>query len=132
MRYIDTNVILRYLVEKKEKQPKNLKKLFVKLESGEIKVECLEIVFFQVIFVLKSFYKIDKKEIIKGIKNLLLLSGFHIKNKQIMERTLDIWETYSDDIVDCYIAANMEYANERELFTYDKGIKQLGIKGIEP
>lgn len=132
MRYIDTNVIIRYLVEKKGKQPKRLKGFFIKLESGELKVECLEIVFFQVIFVLKSFYKVDKKEIIESIKRIFSLTGLYMKNKRIMERTLDIWKSHTGDIVDCYIVANMEYLGERELFTYDKGIERLGIQGLEP
>ena len=132
MRYIDTNVIVRFLVERREKQPESLRRLFLKLENGGIKLECLEIVFFQVVFVLRSFYKVKKREIIESMKKILSLNGFHMKNKRIMERTLEMWESHPGDIVDCYIAANMEYAGEKEVFTYDEEIERLGVKGIEP
>jgi len=132
MRYIDTNVIVRYLVEEKENQPKGLKKFFLELERGEIKVECLEIVFFQVIFVLKSFYKIPKTKIIENMQAMLSLDGFHMKNKRIMERTLEMWGSHAGDIIDCHIVANMEYTGTKELLTYDKGITHLGIKAINP
>lgn len=132
MRYVDTNVIVRFLVERRENQPASLRGLFLKLENGEIKVECLETVFFQAVFVLRSFYKVKKREIIESMKQVLSLNGLHMKNKRIMERTLEMWESHPGDIVDCYIGAHMEHAGEKELFTYDEEIERLGIKGIEP
>lgn len=132
MRYIDKNVILRFLVDKKEDQQEGLKSLFLKMEKGEIKVECFEMIFFQVIFVLKSFYKVEKENIIENMKKVLLLKGFHMKNKRIVERTLELWNSHSDDVIDCYIVAHMEYYGGKELFSYDKKIEKLGIKRIDP
>ena len=131
MRYIDTNIILRFLVESKNDLPKRLLSFFEKLEKGEIKVKCLDIVFFQVIFVLKRFYKVDKKDILEVMRKILSLNGLHIKNKKIIERSLDLWEVHSDDIIDCYIVSNMEHDNEKELYTFDKKIKKLGIDSVE-
>ena len=130
MRYIDTNIILRFLVEPEENLPEGLLTFFEKLEKGELKVKCLDIVFFQVIFVLKSFYKVEKEKIIEVMRKILSLNGLYIKNKKIMERTLDLWETHSDDIIDCYIVANMENDDEKELYSFDKKIKKFGIKVI--
>jgi predicted nucleic-acid-binding protein len=130
MRYIDTNIFLRFLTEEKENLPQGLLEFFQNLQEGSIKVKCLDIVFFQVIFVLKSFYKVDKDEIIKVMKNILSLNGLYIKNKRILERTLELWEKHSDDIIDCYIVANMEQDGENELYTFDKKIKILGVKTI--
>lgn len=132
MRYIDTNVIVRYLVERKQNQPAGLGKFFLKLEAGEVKVECLETVFFQAIFVLKSFYKVKKMEIIEDMRRILLLNGLHMKSKRIMERTIEMWGSHPGDIIDCYIAANMEHTGEKELFTYDEEIKRFGIRITEP
>ncbi|MCL5408461.1 MAG: PIN domain-containing protein [Candidatus Omnitrophica bacterium] len=132
MKFLDTNVIVRYLVEEKEKQPEDLEKFFLQLDNGNLNVELLDIVFLQVIFVLKSFYKIKKIEIIENLKRILFLNGIYMKNKKIMERTLEIWQIHSGDIVDCYIAAYMENSGDKEIFTYDKGIQNLGIKVIKP
>lgn len=132
MKYIDTNIIIQYLVERKGPKSVGLRDFFIKMENGEKEVECLDIIFFQVIFVLKSFYKVKKKEIIENMKKILSLKGFHMKNKRIIERCLDLWGFRSGDIIDCYLVANMEFVGEKELFSYDQGFKQLGITIIEP
>ncbi len=130
MRYIDTNIFLRFLTERKENLPQDLLEFFQNLQDGSMKAKCLDIVFFQVIFVLKSFYKVNKDEIIKIMENMLSLDGLYIKNRRILEKTLELWEKHSDDIIDCYIVANMEQDGENELYTFDKRIKNLGVKTI--
>ncbi len=130
MRYIDTNIFLRFLTEEKENLSQDLLEFFQNLQDGSTKASCLDIVFFQVIFVLKSFYKVNKDEIIKIMKNMLSLDGLYIKNRRILEKTLELWEKHSDDIIDCYIVANMEQDGENELYTFDKKIKNLGVKTI--
>ena len=119
-----------FLVEAKENLPERLLTFFERLEKGELKVKCLDLVIFQTIFVLRSFYKIEKKEILEVMRKILSLNGLYIKNRKIIERTLDLWETHSDDIIDCYIVANMENDDERELYSFDKKIKRLGIKVV--
>jgi predicted nucleic-acid-binding protein len=132
MRNIDTNVFLRFLTTDKEKMPKSLLTFFSKLENGETKVFCLDLVFFQVIFVLKSFYKVEKEEIINKMLNLLSFDGLHMKDKRVIERTLEMWRNHPGDIIDCYIAANMEKSGEKEIVSYDKKIEKLGLQRIEP
>jgi predicted nucleic-acid-binding protein len=132
MRNIDTNVFLRFLTTDKEKMPKSLLTFFSKLENGETKVFCLDLVFFQVIFVLKSFYKVEKEEIINKMLNLLSFDGLYMKDKRVIERTLEMWRNHPGDIIDCYIAANMEKSGEKEIVSYDKKIEKLGLQRIEP
>ena len=130
MRYVDTNVILRFLTDKRP--DKKLIDFFKKIESDEEKVKCIDMVFFQVIFVLRSFYKIEKKEIIKEMRKLLNLKGLKMKDKQTIERTLDFWEKHPDDIVDCYIVSCMEKDGENEIYSFDKKIDRLGVRRLSP
>jgi len=130
MRYIDTNVVLRFLTKEKENLPNRLLDFFKNLQNGNVKTKCLDIVFFQIIFVLKSFYKVEKNRIIEIMEHMISLDGLYIKNKRILERTLELWKRHPDDIIDCYIVANMEQDGENELYTFDKKIEKLGIKTI--
>ena len=130
MRYVDTNVILRFLTDKRP--DKKLIDFFKKIESDEEKVKCIDMVFFQVIFVLRSFYKIEKKEIIKEMRKLLNFKGLKMKDKQTIERTLDFWEKHPDDIVDCYIVSCMEKDGESEIYSFDKKIDRLGVRRLSP
>jgi len=130
MRYIDTNVILRFLID--GNQNKKLIDFFKKIESGEKEIRCIDMVFFQVIFVLKSFYKIEKKEIIKEMRKLLCFKGLKMKDKQTIERTIDLWEKHPDDIIDCYIVACMEKDGTSEIYSFDRKIERLGVKRVSP
>ncbi len=58
---LDTNVIIRFLTADKNPKYKNLHSFFSSLENGEMRVEFKLIVLFQVVFVLKSFYKVPKE-----------------------------------------------------------------------
>ena len=55
-----------------------------------------------------------------------------MKGKRIMERTLELWQTHSDDIIDCHIASNMEKSGEKIIISFDKSIEKLGIKMETP
>ena len=65
------------------------------------------------------------------MKSILSLDGLYMQNKKIIERTIDLWENHPDDIIDCYIVANMENDGETQLYTFDKKIKNLGVKIVE-
>ncbi|MCD6427215.1 MAG: PIN domain-containing protein, partial [Caldisericaceae bacterium] len=111
---------------------KRLLKLFSEMQTGDIKVFCLDIVFLQIIFVLKSYYGVNKEEIIEKMLDLLSFEGLIVKDKYVLERMLEMWRKHSGDIVDCYIAASMEKAGEKMLISYDKRIERLGVKREEP
>lgn len=130
MRYIDTNVILRFLTDKKPDE--KLINFFKRVKSGKEEVKCIDMVFFQTIFVLNSFYKIEKKEIIKAMRKLLGFKGLKIKDKQTVDRALDFWEKHPDDIIDCYIVACMEKDGESEIYSFDKKIDRLSVKRVDP
>ncbi len=133
MKFIDTNVFLRFLIgDVRGEKEKRLLKLFSEMQTGDIKVFCLDIVFLQVIFVLKSYYGVNKEEIIEKMLDLLSFEGLIVKDKYVLERTLEMWRKHSGDIVDCYITASMEKAGEKTLISYDKRIERLGVKRTEP
>ena len=87
---IDTNVILRYLLGEITDYP-GIRELFERLKKDAELVECLIIVFFQVIFVMRSFYKIGREKIIAIVEKLLRRPGFYVRHKPIILLTLDIW-----------------------------------------
>ena len=47
-------------------------------------------------------------------------------------KVLEMWRNHPGDIIDCYIAANMEKSGEKEIVSYDKKIAMLGLQRIEP
>ena len=129
---LDTNVIVRFLTGNEEVKYQNLLFFFDSLEKGERHVELKLIVLFQVIFVLKSFYKIPKEKIVHGLLMLLKYKGIAIKEKKTVCRALELWSDKNVEIVDCYLIACLENDSQNLLYSYDHDFDQFGIKRIEP
>jgi len=129
---LDTNVIIRFLTADKGKKYKNLYSFFQSLENGEMKVELKLIVLFQVIFVLKSYYKVPKKNIAEGMIGLLKYRGITIKEKQVVRRTLELWGDKNIEIVDCYLIASLGGDSQNLLYSYDRDFDKFAINRIEP
>ncbi len=129
---LDTNVILRFLTADKDSKYKNLYSFFHSIEKGEMRIELKLIVLFQVVFVLKGFYKVPKEQIIEGLLTLLRFKGMTIKEKKIVRRSLELWRNDNIEIVDCYLIACLEGDSQNLLYSYDRDFDQFTIHRIEP
>jgi predicted nucleic-acid-binding protein len=129
---LDTNVIVRFLVSDKSPKYQNLYSFFEALENGSMMVELKLIVLFQLIFVLKSFYKVPKEQIANGVTDLLKYKGISVKNKSVVRRMLEIWRNNNLDIVDCYLIASLEGDTQNVLYSYDRDFDKFNINRKEP
>jgi len=129
---IDTNVIVRFLIGDKDTKYKGLYEFFGSLEKGTIKVELKLIVLFQVLFVLRSFYKVHKKDIAGALLDLLKFKGITIREKKIVRQMLELWCDTSLEIVDCYLIASLQKNPGTILYSYDHDFDRFNINRIEP
>lgn len=129
---LDTNVIIRFLVSDKSPKYRNLYSFFKALEQGEIKIELKIIVLFQVIFVLKSYYKVPKEDIVENLSSLLKFKGIRLNKKKIVYRALALWREKNLEIVDCYLIACLEGDRQNLLYSYDRDFDRFEINRKEP
>ena len=129
---LDTNVIVRFLMGDEDVKYQNLNFFFDSLEKGEKQIELKLIVLFQVIFVLKSFYKVPKEKIVHGLLMLLKYKGISIKEKKAVCRALELWSEKNVEIVDCYLIACLENDSQNLLYSYDRDFDKSVINRIEP
>lgn len=129
---LDTNVIVRFLTADKGAGYKNLYAFFNSLEIGEMHVELKLIVLFQVIFVLKNFYKVPKAHIHSSITTLLEYKGISIKNKAIVRRMMETWSNNNLEIVDCYLIACLAGDTQNILYSYDRDFDKFKVNRKEP
>ncbi len=129
---LDTNVLIRFLTLDKNEKYKKLYTFFESLERGDMRIELKLIVLFQVIFVLKSFYKVPKKHIVSSITKLLRYKGITFKEKKIFQRTLELWNDKNVEIVDCYLIACLEKDAQSLLYSYDRDFDKFKVNRKEP
>jgi predicted nucleic acid-binding protein len=129
---IDTNVLVRFLTGENQGKYRSLHAFFLALETGRVKGEIKHLVFFQTIFVLKSFYGVPKIEIIDALKRLFAFKGVRIREKKLIVRTIDLWRENNLEIVDSFLVACLEGDARNTLYSYDRGFDRFPFVRIEP
>ena len=108
---IDANVILRYLLNDVEEMAKKSAEI---INAGAF---TLPEVIAEVIYVLKSVYKVERGEIAAAI--LQIFNEIEVANKKIMIEAVKIFAESSLDFVDCILIAYNKVENV-EIFSFDK------------
>ncbi len=129
---LDTNVIVRFLTGNSDDKFKGVYVFFQDIEQGKINIELKLIVLFQTIFVLKSFYKVPKSQIVKAMKGILKFKGLKIIEKKTVVSMMEIWDSNSIEIVDAYLIACLKKNSQNTLYSYDKDFDKFKIKRNEP
>jgi len=119
MKIVDTNVILRFLLQDDEKQsPESLRII----ESGEIFIP--NEVFVEVIYVLSSVYKFTKEDIYDVVQVLLNEDNVIFQDNDIIDVAISTYANERLDIVDCMLYAYKKCENYA-IETFDKRLKRL-------
>lgn len=132
--FIDTNVIIRYLVEEPETIQKKFKgvfSFFQKVEIGKIRIELTELVLFESFFVLTRLYKIPSKEVSKILSKLISFKGINLPNKKLMISCLKILQEKSIDLVDAYLIAYSKEKGIKGIYSFDKDLVKNGLNLLE-
>ena len=132
--FIDTNVIIRYLVEEPETIPKKFKgvfSFFQKIEKNEIKIELTELVLFESFFVLTRLYQIPPKEVSKTLSQLIPFKGINLPNKNLMLTCLKILQEQTIDLVDAYLIACSKEKKVKGIYSFDQDFAKHGLHLLE-
>ena len=115
-KFVDTNVILRYLLHDVESQQKEVDELF---ESG---VATIPEVLPEVVYVLRKFYKVDRQKTSEAL--LTVLDEIDVAHKAVMIYAANLYGGTNLDFVDCLFIAYHRLENI-EIITFDKDLNKL-------
>jgi len=125
MKGIDTNVLVRYLVQDDPTQSEKASQFIEKMVAdGE---DCLinNIVLCELIWVLESAYDYKKEQIAIVIESLLSRSMFEFENRDAISWSLHQYRTSKADFSDCLIARKNQEQGCVETVSFDKGVKKV-------
>ncbi len=131
---IDTNVIIRYLVEDPQTIPKKFKGIysfFQKIEQGETKIELTELVVFESFFVLTRIYKIPLSEATETLSKLIMLKGVKVENRKRMVHCLKTLHKNYIDLVDAYLITLAKEKGQKGIYSFDKDFTKCGLELLE-
>lgn len=123
--FIDTNYFLRLLLKDDIKQFDEAYSIFQLAVNQEIKIFTSTIVFFEIYWVLSSFYKKNKIKIINYLKKILKMDFLEIENRAILKEALILFKKHILDLEDCYNISYAKNLETDEFATFDKKINNL-------
>ena len=125
--FIDTNIILRFLLKDNKIQYPQARKIFEKGEAGKISMWTTDVVILELIWTLKSVYGYDRFIIREKVESLLALPNFEVLNKKLVLQALHDFANKNVDFADAY---NYQLARKegKRVLSFDKDFKKLGVK----
>jgi len=127
MKYaIDTNILVRYLVQDDASQAQKANTLIEGLTSDNPAFISL-IVLCELNWVLKIAYKVSKKNCIAAIRTILSIAVFEIEQHECCTRALHSYEVGKADFSDYLIIQIAKTKGCHALMTLDRKIKDSGF-----
>jgi uncharacterized protein len=129
-RLIDTNLIVRYLVQDHEKHAKASEKLFDACDRGELILVVLPAVLAECVFVLDSFYGRPRADISSALATLISSPGVEISDAAVHLDALKRYRQTQIHFVDCLIAATAA-AENIPVATFDQDFRKFADVRVE-
>jgi predicted nucleic acid-binding protein len=134
-RFLDTNILLRYMTRDDEAKAQKALALLQRVESGEERVETSLIVIFEVVFTLERFYKVPREQIHALVTPIIALRGLRLASKSLIEQSLDLYARVSRQVsfADIYNAQFAQSHGIEEIYSWDHDFDEIdGITRVEP
>ena len=126
-RFIDTNILLRHLLNDHPTQSPAALALIRAIEQGELTAWTTDLVVSEIVFVLAGrFYGVPRETIRDQLLPLLSLPGLKLERKRMYRRVFELFTTLNIDYNDCYHAALIEARKEHELWSFDEDFDRIG------
>ena len=127
---IDTNLLVRYLINDDQKKAEAVDNLLDRAAKGEVRIIVPSVVIAELVWVLESFYQLKAGAILELVEAIINTSGLDVTDKSTIIPALRLYKSKKIDFIDAWI---IEFAKERgvkAIYTFDKRHFR-DIEGIE-
>jgi predicted nucleic-acid-binding protein len=126
---VDTSVVIRYLTEDDQDKADRAEKLFRDSKEGELEIP--DIVFAEIVWVLESFYDLEKPKVLEKLKALLAFDKIAM-NRSVLEKAIDTYALENVEFIDCYLAA-LASEGEKAVVSFDEDFDMIEtVDRIDP
>jgi predicted nucleic-acid-binding protein len=126
---LDTNVLVRFLIEDDEKQSAAAARLIGKAIAADELLFVSDVVLCETVWVLSSAYQVAKSEIVSTLRALSRTTHVAFRRRDDLVRALDAWAGGSGDFADYLIRENAFEAGCEVVATFDKALlRETGFR----
>ena len=118
--WLDTNVILRFLLKEDPQLFQAVEPLFLQAEQGDLEIYIHPIIIAEIIWTLESYYEYSKEKIAEVMIQLVEAKGVVVPDKEVIVGALQDYKEKNVDFIDSYL---VQYANKKgplTVYTLDK------------
>lgn len=121
---IDTNCILRYLLDDNPQQADKIEDFFMQAKENKIRITVSILVFVELIFALKKFYNYSKAEIIEKLTPLAEFTYLDIEKRELLLQAFSLYCQANISFVDTILCVEAKMGG-RQLLTFDRKLGEL-------
>lgn len=131
---LDTNVILRHVLQDQPEQSPRASALFAAIEGGRRAVRLADTVMFEVAFTLEKTYGARRADIQEALQPILNLPGIVLPGKRVYSGVFELWLNNAGlSFADCYHLCLAKQLNLPTVLSFDRKMNRLpGVARSEP
>ena len=132
--FVDTNLFIRYFTNDDIEKANRVEELLDKAALGKVRLITCEVVMAEVVWVLESYYNLNKVQIAERLGAILATPGLNVLNGKVVEKAVEYYLNENIDFIDAYIVSLMNRLNISSIYSFDKKhLKRIkSIKRLEP
>jgi len=135
-RFIDTNILLRFITDDNSVQSPLAAVLFDRIAAGEIEALLSMTALFETVFTLQGLYRLEREVIAVAIRAIIDAPGLYLidASAEHVLRSLELYTSIRQlSFADCYHAVlSLEHCHG-EIYTFDTDFRRVpGLTRLEP
>ncbi len=92
-----------------------------------------DLVLAETVFVLESFYEVERVELASAMRSLLAMESVVVLNASLLLRALEVYELDRLDFAEAYLVACAEMSGVDAVASFDRSIDRVAtVQRIEP
>ncbi len=133
MKFIDTNIFIRFLVNDIPQKADACEKIFKNAVARKETLFTTEMVIAEIIWVLESYYELSQQEVQEKVEKILNTPNLICPHKDLILNALTIYGEKNIDYIDAYNALILKDKGIKELYSYDKHYDRMDwLTRLEP
>jgi predicted nucleic acid-binding protein len=131
---LDTNVILRYIMQDHPAHSEASNQFFARIERREITVRLLDTVVFESVFTLGKLFELPRPIIAEAMSGILTHPGIELPGKEIYPEVFDLWvNTKRLSFADAFHLVATKKLGLDRIISCDRGLRGVpGVTRVEP
>ena len=132
MIFLDTNIILRFILQDHPIYSRKAAAIFEKIDQESVRAQLSWLVIFETVFVLQNSHKLPKIAIAQKLLPILLPKNIIFENKDLLKSTFDYYVDKNMSFEDAYNEALMHKKKIKEIYSFDRDFDKFPqIKRLE-